>query len=339
MENVPSISVIICAHTLDRWQDLTEAVASLQQQTLVPQEIIVVIDHNPDLFARAQKHIPGVIAVENKGTRGLSGARNTGIACAQGQILAFLDDDAIATPNWLASLTQRYTQDPHLLGTGGTVTPQWEKARPAWFPEEFDWVVGCSYRGLPQSDRPIRNPIGANMSLRREIFTHVGGFRSDIGRVGSRPIGCEETELCIRASQHWSEGTFLYHPAAQVFHRVPQKRASWRYFCSRCYSEGLSKALVTRYAGSKDSLASERTYTQQTLPAGIVRGIGATLFKGDLAGIARASAIVVGLSTTIAGYAVGMTLFRKKQILPLATNPGQATLLPSINQEEYISSI
>ncbi len=291
---------------------------------LAPQEIIVVVDHNPELFERVKMHMPEVIAVENGGERGLSEARNTGIAYTRGEILAFLDDDAVATPGWLASLTQGYAQSPHVIGTGGTVTPKWEEARPAWFPEEFYWTVGCSYRGLPQSDAPIRNPIGANMSLRREVFTQIGGFRSDIGRVGSLPIGCEETELCIRASQQRPEGIFLYHPSAQVFHRVPKKRASWRYFCARCYSEGLSKSLVTRYAGAKDSLASERSYTQQTLPLGVARGIGATLFQRDLAGLARASAIVVGLSATIAGYVVGM--LHQKRALTLATS--QVTLLP-----------
>src|SRR5260370_3129049 len=97
---------------------------------------------------------------------------------------------------------------------------------PRWFPEEFYWVVGCTYRGMPGSVAQIRNPIGANMAFRREVFDVVGDFRSEVGRVGTHPVGCEETELCIRVRQHWPHGVFLYQPQACVSHRVPINRAT-----------------------------------------------------------------------------------------------------------------
>lgn len=317
---INDISVIICAHTEKRWQDLNDAIASVQQQTLPPKEIIVVVDHNKDLFERVREHISGVLAIENTEPQGLSGARNSGIALAQGQIIAFLDDDAIAAPDWLLALTQGYTDAPQVMGTGGAVTPLWLQTRPSWFPEEFYWVVGCTYRGMPETDAPIRNPIGANMSLRREVFEKVGGFRNGIGRIGSWPVGCEETELCIRAKQHWSEGIFLYHSAAQVLHRVPQKRTTWGYFCSRCYAEGLSKAAITRYVGAKDSLAAERSYTQRILPKGVTDGIRAALFHGDAYGLARACAIIGGLMATAVGYLVGTIFYRKNAAAMYPTN-------------------
>ncbi len=303
-----SISVIVCVHTHERWNNLNEAIASLKQQTHLPKEIIVVVDHNPELFKHIKEHMSGVLVVKNTEMHGLSGARNSGIAVAQGALLTFLDDDAVATPNWLASLAQCYANDPRLLGIGGDVLPLWEMTKPAWFPEEFYWVIGCTYRGMPRDDTSIRNPIGANMSFRREVFESVGGFRSEIGRVGARPIGCEETELCIRARQHWPEKIFLYHPPAKVFHHVTKKRTSWQYFCSRCYSEGLSKAVVTRYVGVKDGLASERSYALHILPQGVVQGLRSALLYGDITGIARAGAIVVGLLTTTMGYLMGKFL-------------------------------
>ncbi len=306
------ISVIICAHSEERWETLREAVASVKQQTLPAREIIVVIDHNTALLQRVRESIPDIVVVENTGTRGLSGARNSGIAVARGQILVFLDDDALTTPNWLSLLSSRY-DEAHVLGVGGAIIPLWSRSKPHWFPEEFYWVVGCTYRGMPQSDSAVRNLIGANMSLRREVFAAVGGFRSDIGRVGSRPVGCEETELCIRASQHWPHGIFRYHPEALVFHHVPGRRASWRYFCARCYAEGLSKALVSRCVGRKDSLASERSYALQVLPAGMVRGCGDALFHRDLAGFARAAAISIGLGLTATGYLLGTLLLESSR--------------------------
>ena len=136
-----SVSVIICAYTEERWDDLVEAVESVQQQTLPAKEIIVVIDHNPNLLKRAREHLSHVVVVENKETPGLRGARNSGIAVAQGAIIAFLDDDAIAIPDWLMLLTEGYT-DYQVMGTGGAVTPLWMDNKPGWLPEEFYWVVG-----------------------------------------------------------------------------------------------------------------------------------------------------------------------------------------------------
>src|SRR6266487_3042746 len=295
-----TISVIICAYTADRWDDLVAAIESAQQQTLPPREIILVIDHNPGLLKRVRQHASGVV-VENTGTRGLSGARNCGIAAARSQIIAFLDDDAQASPDWLMFLNEGFSA-PRVLGIGGPVLPLWLENTPAWLPEEFYWVVGCTYRGTPQTVTTIRNPIGANMAFRREIFEAVGGFRSEIGRVGVQPLGCEETELCIRAHQHWPQRGFLYQTQASVSHRVPGNRTSWRYFCSRCYFEGVSKAFVSRYVGVTDSLASERIYVYRVLPQGVTRGLNDFFFHHDLSGFARAGAIVAGLAATTAGY-------------------------------------
>ncbi|GHO92152.1 glycosyl transferase family 2 [Reticulibacter mediterranei] len=305
-----AISVVICAYTEKRWDDLLAAVDSVCQQTTPAQEIIVVIDHNPALLQHihnALSHITNIIIVENKEMRGLSGARNCGIKQARSPFIAFLDDDAVAAPDWLQRI-QEGLDDTLVLGVGGIVIPLWLKQPASWFPKEFLWVVGCTYAGMPQHNHTIRNPIGANMLLRREIFEHVGGFHNDIGRVGTLPVGCEETELCIRARQHWPQGRFLYEPGASVSHRVPAQRTTWRYFCERCYAEGYSKALISKRIGSQDGLASERTYTLKTLPKGIMRGLKDTLLRRDFAGMARASAIIMGFSLTTIGYIVGYLL-------------------------------
>jgi glucosyl-dolichyl phosphate glucuronosyltransferase len=301
------ISVIICAYTEKRWDDLVAAVESVQRQTLPASEIVIVVDHNPRLLARVKDYMPAVSVVENKDDHGLSSARNTGIAVTKGNIVVFLDDDAEASPDWLMLLKEGY-EDPQVLGVGGPVLPLLLDRKPSWLPEEFYWVVGCSYRGMPESSQLIRNPIGANMSFRREVFDAVGGFRSEIGRVGTRPLGCEETELCIRARQYWPKSGFLYHPQATVFHHVPGSRTNWQYFFSRCYSEGMSKAHISQYVGTKDSLSSERSYTLRTLPQGVGHGLIDALFHHDLGGFARAGAIVSGLAVTTTGYLAGSVL-------------------------------
>ena len=164
--NRQSISVVICAYTEERWGDLVAAVDSVKHQTRPPDEIIVVIDHNPRLLQRAEQELDGLIVVPNQESRGLSGARNSGIAAASGSVIAFIDEDAVAEPDWLERLGQAY-QDARVLGVGGAVDPMWLGGRPGWFPEEFDWVVGCTYLGFPTSRSPVRNLIGCNMSMRR----------------------------------------------------------------------------------------------------------------------------------------------------------------------------
>lgn len=297
------VSVIICAFTEKRWDKLVAAVNSVKSQTLSVSDVILVIDHNHELYERASKEFVGVTVVENKETSGLSGARNTGIGMAKGNYIAFLDDDAVAAKDWLESLCKHLT-DETILGVGGASVPVWQTSRPAWFPEEFLWIVGCSYRGLPECVAPVRNPMGGCTCWRKEIFVAVGNFDSTLGRVGSLPAGCEETELSIRATQHWPGRKFLFDPAAKIYHFVPENRSNISYFFSRCYSEGISKAVVAHLVGHSDGLSSERAYTLKVLPVGILRGLADAL-HGDLNGIGRAIAIVGGLAVTTLGYLVG----------------------------------
>jgi GT2 family glycosyltransferase len=299
-----SISVVICAYADERWDDLLSAIDSVADQRVAARETIVVIDHNDALLRRLRPARPHVIALSSSGVRGLSGARNTGVGAARGSVVAFLDDDARADRGWLERLLAPY-DDPSVVGVGGRVDADWPQGRPRWFPREFDWVVGCSYDGLPDQPQPVRNMIGANMSLRRSAFDVVGGFRDGIGRVGKRPLGCEETELCIRACQRLPTATILFEPRASVAHRVTRDRASWRYYCSRCYAEGLSKAAIASSVGTSDSLSSERAHVLRTLPRGIIRGLADALRLGDAGGLARAAAIVGGLALTVAGYVRG----------------------------------
>ena len=298
------MSVVICAHTTQRWSETCTAVESVQAQSFQNREIIVVVDHNPPLQSALAAVLSGATVAENLGKRGLAGARNTGVSIARGDVVAFLDDDAVADPDWLKFLADSYA-DPSVIGVGGSTLPSWQVPRPPWFPVEFDWVVGCTYRGMPESGRRVRNLIGANSSFRREAFELAGGFRHDIGRsAGKRPFGGEETEFCIRLSQRSPETVLLFDNRAVVRYLVRAERSTFSYFRARCYAEGLSKAMVTAGVGVGDGLASERRYTTRTLPAGIARAV-TDLLRGDRSGLGRAGAITAGFAAAAAGYAVG----------------------------------
>lgn len=314
MSDAMRISVVICVYTEERWADIQAAVASVEAQRRPADELILVVDHNPELYRRLLAAYPRHLVVENRHERGLSGGKNTGAEAASGDVVAFLDDDAVADPGWLAALAEGFA-DPAVVGVGGFTRPLWETGhRPRWFPEEFDWTVGCTYRGMPTGRAPIRNVMGGNAAFRRKVISEVGGFHSGIGRNvqgrKSRPLGCEETEFCIRLTQRRPGSVLLFEPGAVIGHKVSAQRATFGYFRSRCYAEGLSKALVTGSVGAADGLSSERAYTLRTLPLGVLRGLGQAL-RGDLAGLGRAAAIVVGLTWTVWGYLVGSVRLRR----------------------------
>lgn len=297
--DLPAVSVIIPAYTMSRWDSLSETVASAQAQTVPVLETIVVIDHHPELLARAKRELPGVRTIPSEGSPGVSGARNTGVAASRGDIVAFLDDDAMASPDWLATLLRHFT-DPDVVGAGGYINPLWETARPSWFPPEFDWAVGTSYLGLPESAAAVRNVWTNSMVIRRRAFEAVGGFRDDFGKVGIR-CRPEDTDLCLRVASARERGIWVYDPAGVIAHRVPAKRATLSYFLMRCFDEGWGKGVLASLDGFGESTSWERLYVRRVLPAGIGRGLREAVC-GNASGVLRSIVIAVGLCVAVVGY-------------------------------------
>lgn len=191
----PSASVIIAAHTFQRCEGLTQAVASAMEQQPEPYEVVVVVDNNPDLYAWVRTQLPDVVAVDHRGPRGASATRNSGARVAQGEILAFLDDDAVARQGWLRNLIAPLAR-PDVVGVGGYVEPVWLGPIPHWMPAEFLWVVGASYRGMPATAGPIRNVWSENMAVTRADFLKIGGFREGFGKAGwNRAAGRTPTSV------------------------------------------------------------------------------------------------------------------------------------------------
>ncbi len=288
------LSVVVCAYTDERWDDLVDCVSSLLTQRDPVGEILLVIDHNEALLARCRDQWPQLQVVPSDGPKGLSGARNTGWRRCSHPLIAFIDDDACADPHWSRELTRAY--DDTVLGVGGKIDPVWPEGRqPSWWPTSFNWVVGCTYTGMPRRRSAVRNAIGANMSVRRNVLEEIDGFETSLGRVGKVPLGAEETAMYLRAGSIYQDMSVIYEPAARVRHRVTAERATAGYLVKRCFGEGRSKARMTRMNLAPQALGTERQYVVRTLPLAMVRG----LLSADPR---RGLAVILGLLCTAAGY-------------------------------------
>ncbi|MGD9526210.1 MAG: polysaccharide deacetylase family protein [Dehalococcoidia bacterium] len=310
-----SVLVVIACYTEDRWTATCLATDSALAQT-VPVEVAVVVDHNPRLLERlCNRYGEKVRIVANRFAQGAGGARNTAALVTNAEYVAFLDDDAIAAPDWIAHMLRALENDKAAVGAGGAIRPLWQGQRPQWFPEEFLWVVGATFRGQPQQTSPVRNVWSGSMLVRTQPFVEAGGFREGFGKVGDAAQP-EDTEVCIRITEA-SGGHWLYVPDALIEHLVPESRATMSYFIRRCRAEGAGKALLAALAPSgMKTLGEESAFVRKIALAGFIRNLAAV--PTSLSAASRALAVVIGLAAAMFGFAwaTGTTRARRGRPIP-----------------------
>ncbi|RRJ29863.1 glycosyltransferase family 2 protein [Halocatena pleomorpha] len=269
------ISVVVCTHTEDRLPALRDAIESVLDQTYSDRELIVVSDGNPTVAQQVQAEFgehPDVRVRLQATNRGLLATRNTGASLAQGDVVAFLDDDAVADPKWLAELARTYQEQDidsdldhdYPLAVGGKMTPEWIADEPTFLPAEFYWLIGVTHRGFADGPGEVRNTPGSNFSMRRAVFEELDGFDTEIGgRQGNKQLQGGETELCARLRNRYGVGVF-YTPDARVAHKVFEYRTDIRWLVTRAFWQGYSKR------GMK-VLLSEETTEQSEAPQAVGR--------------------------------------------------------------------
>ncbi|WEL21112.1 glucosyl-dolichyl phosphate glucuronosyltransferase [Halorhabdus sp. BNX81] len=242
------VSVVLCIHTLDRYDDFTEAVESVRAQTYDDVELVLVSDGSDAVFEQFRTDFgedDDATLVKLAENRGLLEARNAGAEAASGDVVAFLDDDAIAAPDWIERLVAGY-EKRDAIAVGGKMTPEWVAGKPDFLPAEFYWLVGVTHRGFgPDGDMDaageVRNTFGSNISFRRDVFLELGGFDTNIGgRQGDANLQGGETELCARLREEYTEGVW-YVPEAEVAHKVFEYRTEISWLLDRAFWQGYSK--------------------------------------------------------------------------------------------------
>ncbi|MCD6456299.1 MAG: glycosyltransferase family 2 protein [Methanophagales archaeon] len=210
-------SIILCTLRSERYDDFEEAINSLLSQNYNNLEIVVVVDGNKELYDKIQKSGIEVDKIRlNEKNLGLSESRNKGIKGAEGDVIAFFDDDAVADEDWLKELERMY-REYDAIAAGGRLMPRWITKKPKFLPEEFYWLIGATHRGFPEEVTEVRNTFGSNLSFKADVLKALGGFRGEMGVKGRGLLQGEETELCERMMEKFGRGV-VYSPEAIVYH-------------------------------------------------------------------------------------------------------------------------
>ncbi|AXG07704.1 glycosyltransferase family 2 protein [Haloplanus rubicundus] len=239
------VSVVVCTYAMERYEAFTEAVESVLAQTHEPLEVVLVVDGNPDVYDRVREDFCGrenVVCHCNEENRGISYSRTKGAELASGDIVAMLDDDAVAEPDWIERLVDVY-EDTDAVAVGGDVRPDWQTERPDFFPAEFYWLVGCVEPGFAEDGEEVRNTYGSNISYRREAFLAVGGYDPNTGRKGDKHLQAHEAPVGIRLLEEYGRG-MVFTEDAIVHHKLFDYRGDFQWLVFRSFWQGYSKRVM-----------------------------------------------------------------------------------------------
>jgi glycosyltransferase involved in cell wall biosynthesis len=236
------LSVIICTH--NRYQTLGEAIASIEIQECPAEEFeLIIVDNSSDLVARQAFTDSLDIACQNtvivEHTAGLSRARNVGVRAAQGEIVAFMDDDARAGAKWASQLIETFHREKRAGIVGGPVRPIWPTARPPWLHPWLEGYLTIVDRGPQLRELADHEWLaGTNIAFRRTPLLDAGLFSENLGRVGKLLLSNEE--LSVSAKIRQAGYAVIYDPAAEVFHHVHGDRVNQAWMRRRVFWQVVS---------------------------------------------------------------------------------------------------
>lgn len=294
------ISVIIC--TYDRYDIIDKAIASALNSLKCAniEYELLVIENTPSKKRRAinlpdNKHCRLIVSEK----AGLSIARNLGIKSAVGEIICFLDDDAVCHPEWAQSLSNAIKANPQAMVFGGKVLAAFEKGeKPAWFYEQLQGYFSCIDWGDEDTIiKPGQWVVGANIAFRKQVFETHGTFDEALGRKGNNGLlSNEETELFKKIGLE----KVLYVAGAIVDHYIPTNRVTLSWLRKRVYWQAVSDLLSGEYYLTAEQALQELNNLMPRLPAQY-RGLKALGFNTQSPKYAEMQLRAVYLTSLLAG--------------------------------------
>ena len=296
------VSVVICTYSLDAYEALIEAIESVRSQTYGDTELIVVVDGNRSLYDRIVENNDSLTVHLNNENVGLSESRNRGIEHSSGDVIAFLDDDAVADERWIEELVSVY-RSRDAIAVGGKMVGQWVAGKPSFLPQEFYWLVGVTHRGFAEPGQEVRNTFGSNISFRREVFEEVGEFNPELGRRGSLNIQAEETIFCVQMRKQYGHGV-VYNPDAVVAHKIFDYRTEPKWLLQRAFWQGYSKRVMEQLI--EDGSDNETAFLNQLLGEYLPRRLRNLLRSPTVPALLQLLSIVVFTVAVGLGYGYGV---------------------------------
>lgn len=248
------LTVIIC--TYNRAKYIGNLLESLAANDLKISEYeIVLVDNNCtdntreicEAFAKAHKDVNFRYVVEPE--QGLSAARNKGIKEARGEIIVYVDDDALVDPHYLRTYAEWFAAHPETQACGGPIVPLYETVEPSWMTPYTKalltaWMnYGDKVRKYPKG----RYPGGGNAAYRKSVFDKVGLFNTALGRKGGNLMGSEEKDIFDK--MHALGLQVLYLPTPVLHHIIPQTKLEPDYFNRLTTQIGISERQRTLAIG------------------------------------------------------------------------------------------
>jgi glycosyltransferase involved in cell wall biosynthesis len=305
------VSVVCCTHTLERYDDCREAAQSVLGQSHEDVELVLVSDGDEAVYDRFEADFgdrEDVVIHCNDENVGLLESRNNGASVATGDVVAFIDDDAVAAEDWAAKLVAAYETDETRQAVGGRMVPAWVAGKPAFLPEEFYWLVGVTNRGFgpngdPEEAGEVRNTFGSNISFRRNVFLELGGFEDDIGgRQGNKNLQGGETELCARLQSEYDTGVY-YVPDALVAHKIFDYRTDPGWLIDRAFWQGYSKrGMEVLVSGST---GEESDFLRDLLFSFVPKRVSSLVRSPSLSGLLQLCFLFVFTGAVGGGYLYG----------------------------------
>lgn len=244
----PKISAIVCTH--NGGHHLIHSLPSLlpSVQTLAEEHYEVLLvdnassDSTPDVLQKFAGQSP-VFRVVRELTPGLSHARNRGIREARAPIIAFIDDDAAASPTWLESYVAAFEALPDAWGAGGPISVRWMSPKLDWWTDGLDEIFNRFDRGPRRHRlRYPKVPIGTNMAYRKSAFDTVGAFEGRFGRTGADMTAGDDGEFALRVQRNG--GLCFYEPGARVHHFAYSARMSKSFARRRAEAYGRGRCRI-----------------------------------------------------------------------------------------------
>ena len=246
MSAPPTATVVICTH--NRGAYVAQATEAAHREASACGGDVLIVDNastddTPTLLAALSARLPGLRVVAEPAL-GLSRARNRGLVTARGDVVVYLDDDAVPRPGWLRALLAPFGGS--MVGcVGGRVRLAFETPPPPWLTAPLHAPLA----GYDQGDEPRRLdrarsetlPYGCNIAFRAAPVRALGGFSPDVGPRGRSQLVHDETDLCWRL--HAAGYEIHYAPEAIVDHHIPAGRLTPEWFLRRFFQQGRSGAV------------------------------------------------------------------------------------------------